>query len=478
MKKRVKCTHYKIIQKPATRKIQNNKTLTRSDTMFENKKVLILGLARSGIAAAKFLKKRNCEVIINDKKEKEDEKLLKELNDLGIKVILGSHPDNLITKELDYLIKNPGVPIDHKYVLKAKELGIPVINEVEMAYRCIPKDKNIKILAITGSNGKTTTTTLCYEFLKRDNRKVILAGNIGYPLCSFIDSLENDTIIVIEVSCQQLENLSKFNPDVAIMTNIVEAHIDFMKTYEHYKYVKSKLLRNQSSSDVAILNKESRDLLDSVMDVKSTKKYFSSKNVINGAYLLNDSIYYYDERIIPVSDLKLRGVHNYENIMAAIMGVKEFGCNTSSIISVLKEFTGVTHRLEFVCNKNGRIFYNDTEATNIKCTQIALSSFSEPTIILLGGLERGQKFEDLVPYMKNVKAIIAMGECENRVKEFGDSLGIPTYLCDYIDKATKKAYEISSSGDVILLSPGSASWDQFKQCEDRGDLFKEIANSF
>ena len=478
MKKRVKCTHYKIIQKPATRKIQNNKTLTRSDTMFENKKVLILGLARSGIAAAKFLKKRNCEVIINDKKEKEDEKLLKELNDLGIKVILGSHPDNLITKELDYLIKNPGVPIDHKYVLKAKELGIPVINEVEMAYRCIPKDKNIKILAITGSNGKTTTTTLCYEFLKRDNRRVILAGNIGYPLCSFIDSLENDTIIVIEVSCQQLENLSKFNPDVAIMTNIVEAHIDFMKTYEHYKYVKSKLLRNQSSSDVAILNKESKDLLDCVSDARSAKKYFSSKSVIDGAYLFDDSIYYYGEKIISISDLKLRGVHNYENIMAAIMGVKEFGCNTSSIISVLKEFTGVTHRLEFVCNKNGRVFYNDTEATNIKCTQIALSSFSEPTIILLGGLERGQNFFDLEPYMKNVKAIVAMGECEKRVKEFGDSLGIPTYLCNYIDKATKKAYEISSSGDVILLSPGSASWDQFKQCEDRGDLFKEIANNF
>ena len=446
--------------------------------MFENKKVVVLGLARSGVAASKFLRKRGCDVTVVDKVKTYDEKVLDELESLGIKVILGSQPDDLIESSVDYLIKNPGVPIDHKYILKCNELGIPVINEVEMAYRCIPKDKNIKILAITGSNGKTTTTTLCYEFLKRDNRKVILAGNIGYPLCSFIDSLENDTIIVIEVSCQQLENLDKFNPDVAIMTNITEAHIDFMKTYEHYKYVKSKLLRNQSSSDVAILNKESRDLLDSVMDVKSTKKYFSSKNVINGAYLLNDSIYYYDERIIPVSDLKLRGVHNYENIMAAIMGVKEFGCNTSSIVSVLKEFTGVEHRLEFVCNKNGRIFYNDTEATNIKCTQIALSSFSEPTIILLGGLERGQKFEDLTPYMKNVKAIIAMGECENRVKEFGDSLGIPTYLCNYIDNATRKAYEISSSGDVILLSPGSASWDQFKQCEDRGDLFKKIANSF
>ena len=446
--------------------------------MFENKKVVVLGLARSGVAASKFLRKRGCDVTVVDKAKTYDEKVLDELESLGIKVILGSQPDDLIESSVDYLIKNPGVPIDHKYILKCNELGIPVINEVEMAYRCIPKDKNIKILAITGSNGKTTTTTLCYEFLKRDNRKVILAGNIGYPLCSFIDSLENDTIIVIEVSCQQLENLDKFNPDVAIMTNITEAHIDFMKTYEHYKYVKSKLLRNQSSSDVAILNKESRDLLDSVKNAKSTKKYFSSKDVIDGAYLLNDSIYYYDEKIISIDDLKLRGVHNYENIMASVMGVKEFGCSTFSIVSVLKEFTGVAHRLEFVCNKNGRVFYNDTEATNIKCTQIALSSFSEPTIILLGGLERGQNFYDLEPYMKNVKAIVAMGECENRVKEFGDSLNIPTYLCNYIDKATRKAYEISSSGDVILLSPGSASWDQFKQCEDRGDLFKEIANNF
>lgn len=446
--------------------------------MFENKKVVVLGLARSGVAASKFLRKRGCDVTVVDKAKTYDEKVLDELESLGIKVILGSQPDDLIESSVDYLIKNPGVPIDHKYILKCNELGIPVINEVEMAYRCIPKDKNIKILAITGSNGKTTTTTLCYEFLKRDNKKVILAGNIGYPLCSFIDSLENDTIIVIEVSCQQLENLDKFNPDVAIMTNITEAHIDFMKTYEHYKYVKSKLLRNQSSSDVAILNKESRDLLDSVKNAKSTKKYFSSKDVIDGAYLLNDSIYYYDEKIISIDDLKLRGVHNYENIMASVMGVKEFGCSTFSIVSVLKEFTGVAHRLEFVCNKNGRVFYNDTEATNIKCTQIALSSFSEPTIILLGGLERGQNFYDLKPYMKNVKAIVAMGECENRVKEFGDSLNIPTYLCNYIDKATRKAYEISSSGDVILLSPGSASWDQFKQCEDRGDLFKEIANNF
>ena len=262
--------------------------------MFENKNIVILGLARSGIAAAKFLRKRNCNVIVNDKKEKEDESILNELDSLGVKVILGSHPDDLINENVDYLIKNPGVPIDHKYVLKARELDIPVINEVEMAYLSIPKDKNIKILAITGSNGKTTTTTLTYNYLKEDGKKVVLAGNIGYPLCNFIDSLEEDTIIVMETSCQQLENLDKFKPDVAIMTNIVEAHIDFMKTYDHYKYVKSKLLKNQTSSDVAILNKESEELLNAVKDAKSNKKYFSSKEILEGSYLKNNKIYYYD----------------------------------------------------------------------------------------------------------------------------------------------------------------------------------------
>ena len=445
--------------------------------MFENKNIVVLGLARSGIAACKFLRKRGCNVIVNDKKETEDESILKELSDLGVKVILGSHPDDLINSDIDYLIKNPGVPIDHKYVLMARELNIPVINEVEMAYLSIPKDKNIKLLAITGSNGKTTTTTLTYEYLKADGKKVVLAGNIGYPLCSFIDDLEDDTIIVMETSCQQLENLDKFNPDVAIMTNIVEAHIDFMKTYDHYKYVKSKLLKNQTSDNVAILNKESSELLNTVKDAKSNKKYFSSKEVISGAYIKDNKIYYYDEEIIDISELKLRGVHNYENIMASVMAVKEFGCLTSSIRNVLKRFTGVEHRLEYVDTINGRIFYNDTEATNIKCTQIALASFNEPTIILLGGLERGQKFIDLKPFSKNVKAIVAMGQCRERVKEFGDSIGIPTYVCDYITDATLKAYEISSEGDVILLSPGSASWDQFKQCEDRGDLFKETAKT-
>lgn len=445
--------------------------------MFENKNVLILGLARSGTSCAKFLAKKGNNVVINDLKDSYDEDVLNELKSLGVKVVLGSHPDRLLNSDVDFLIKNPGVPIDHKYVLKAKELNIPVINEVEVAYHYLRK-KDIKIIAITGSNGKTTTTTLIYEFLKEDKKSVHLVGNIGYPLCDFVDKAKDGDILVMEISCQQLENIKEFNPDVAVMTNIVEAHIDFMKTFEHYKYVKSKLLMNQTSSDVAILNKESKNLLEATKNAKSLKRYFSSKTKNNvDSYLENDFIYYKSEKIINVNDLILRGVHNYENIMAAIMGVKELGCNTSSIVTVLKKFSGVEHRLEYVAEKNGRIFYNDTEATNIKCTQIALDSFKEPTIIILGGLERGQNFNDLKSHSKNIKAIIAMGECKKRVKEFGDSINVPTYVCDYITDSTEKAYDVSSVGDVILLSPGSASWDQYEKCEDRGDLFKEYVKN-
>lgn len=444
--------------------------------MYENKNILILGLAKSGVSAAKFLAKKGNKIVINDLKDSYDEEVLKELKSLGINVILGSHPDDLINSEVNFLIKNPGVPIDHKYVLKAKELGIPVINEVEVAFHYL-KEKDIKIIAITGSNGKTTTTTLTYEFLKEDKKNVHLAGNIGYPLCDFIDKVNDGDILVMEISCQQLENTKEFKPDIAVMTNIVEAHIDFMKTYDHYKYVKSKLLMNQNENDIAILNHESKDLLEATKSSKSNKKYFSSKEKDNMlSYLDNNSIYYKDEKIIDTKDLILRGIHNYENIMASICAAKETGCSTESIVNVLKRFSGVEHRLEYVTNKNGRIFYNDTEATNIKCTQIALDSFAEPIVIILGGLERGQNFNDLKKHSKNIKAIVAMGQCKNRVKEFGDSINVPTYICDYVTDATEKAYEISSPGDVILLSPGSASWDQYERCEVRGDLFKKCAN--
>ena len=442
--------------------------------MFQNKKILILGMARSGYEAAKYLSKLDNTVVLNDGKEekKQNEAQVNELKSLGVELIFGSHPDQLLDSSFDYLIKNPGVPIDHKYVLKAKELGIEVINEVEMAYRMLPRD--VTLVGITGTNGKTTTTTLTYNILKEAfKERVHLAGNIGYPLCSILDKLKKDDIIVMEVSCQQGENIKEFKPHIGLFTNIDQAHIDFMKTFEHYKEVKKRMFYNQTNEDIAILNMENEEVMKELKNIKSITKYFSSKNEINGAYVKNGIIYYYDEEVMKVSDIKIPGVHNLENCLGAMMIAKEFNVSNEIIDKVLSEFTGVEHRLEYVDTVNDVRYYNDTEATNIKCSQIALSSFSEPTTIILGGLERGQNFDDLIPFMNNVKNIIAIGQCRERVKEFGDKLSIPTYVYEKLEDGFKKSVEVTEKGGIVLLSPASASWDQYKECEIRGAEFKK-----
>ena len=442
--------------------------------MFQNKKILLLGMARSGYEAAKYLSKLDNTVVLNDGKEekKQNEAQVNELKSLGVELIFGSHPDQLLDSSFDYLIKNPGVPIDHKYVLKAKELGIEVINEVEMAYRMLPRD--VTLVGITGTNGKTTTTTLTYNILKEAfKERVHLAGNIGYPLCSILDKLKKDDIIVMEVSCQQGENIKEFKPHIGLFTNIDQAHIDFMKTFEHYKEVKKRMFYNQTSEDIAILNMENEEVMKELKNIKSITKYFSSKNEINGAYVKNGIIYYYDEEVMKVSDIKIPGVHNLENCLGAMMIAKEFNVSNEIIDKVLSEFTGVEHRLEYVDTVNDVRYYNDTEATNIKCSQIALSSFSEPTTIILGGLERGQNFDDLIPFMNNVKNIIAIGQCRERVKEFGDKLSIPTYVYEKLEDGFKKSVEVTEKGGIVLLSPASASWDQYKECEIRGAEFKK-----
>ena len=442
--------------------------------MFEHNKILILGFARSGYEAAKLLIERGNEVILNDSKEeeKQDADKVKELRGLGVQFVFGSHPDDLLDSSFDYLIKNPGVPIDHKYVLKARELGVEVINEVEMAYRLLPK--GVQIVGITGTNGKTTTTTLTYEILHHAfGDKVVLAGNIGYPLSGVLKDIQSDTILVMEVSCQQGENLKKFHPHVGVVTNFSEAHIDFMKTYEHYKEVKAKMFYQQSSSDIAILNHDNLDVLNEMKNLVSQKKYFSSKESIEGCHLKDRDIYYYDEKIMSIDDIKIKGMHNVENCMAAIMVAKEFSVSNDVIVKTIENFRGVEHRLEYVDTVHGVEYYNDTEATNIKCTQIALSSFQKPVVLFLGGMERGQAFEDLTPYMEHVKAIIAIGTCRERVAEYAKSIGKDVYVFEHLVDGFHKASEIASDGDVVLLSPASASWDQYKECEVRGAEFKD-----
>ena len=437
-----------------------------------NKKVLILGLARSGYSAALTLNKLNCEVIINDynTEEKLNSNQINELKELNIKCIFGSHPDDLLDKSFDYLIKNPGIRNDHKYVLKANELGIPVINEVELAYRLLPKDVNI--LSITGSNGKTTTTTLIYNIIKKSGLPVHLAGNIGYPICSILDKVKSGDIIVSEISCQQLANIDKFKPNIAVLTNLSPAHIDFFGNYDNYKKVKAKLFKNQTSSDIAIINNDNLDSINETKDIKSKKLFISLTNK-KDVYFKDNKFYYHNELIMDRDLMFLKGNHNVENAMDAILVAKLLNINNDVIIDVLKNFRGVEHRLEYVDEVNNIKFYNDTEATNIKCTQIALSSFNEPIILFLGGLERGQNFNDLKDYIKNVKVIIGIGECRERVREFANKNNIECFIFEHLKDGFKKMVEVSKTGDIVLLSPASASWDQYKECEERGAEFKK-----
>ncbi len=446
--------------------------------MFEDKKILILGMARSGYEACKYLSKHNNTIILNDggSRDKQDKDKVLELERLGITMIFDSHPDDLLDDSFDYVIKNPGIRNDHKYVIKAKELGIPVINEAEMAYRLLPLD--VTLIGITGTNGKTTTTTLTYEMIKKSGKRVHLAGNIGYPLCSFLEKLESGDIIVMEVSCQQLANMDKFNPHIALMTNLSEAHTDFFGSYDLYKKVKLKLFANQRDDDIAILNIENDEVMKGTADIKSNVKYFSSKREINGAYFIDDKLYYYDEFIMNRDEFLLKGNHNVENALGAMMIAKEVGVDTESIVSVLKTFTGVRHRLEFIDKVKGVDYYNDTEATNTKCTTIALSSFDKNVILILGGLERGQDFHDLDTFISPVKEIVGIGECRDRVKEYGESVGIKTTIYEHLNEAMDYINSVVVDGDTVLLSPASASWDQYKQCEDRGDEFRDIVRSF
>ncbi len=449
--------------------------------MFENKKILILGFGRSGGAAASFLIERKNKVILNDSspEEKHDAKKIKELRKRGVEFIFGTSPDNLLDESFDYLIKNPGVPIEHPYVLKAHELNIEVINEVEMSYRLLPK--NVTLIGITGTNGKTTTTTLTYEIIKNAYpEKTKLIGNIGIPFCSILNDIKENDILVMEVSCQQLENLKEFNPHIGVLTNISPAHIDFMKTYEHYKELKARMFKNQTENDIAITNIENEEATNISKSFKAKTKYFSSSHEISGCYEKDNFICYYGEKIINLDDIKIPGKHNLENIMASIMVAKELDIPNEKIVEVISNFKGVEHRLEYVDTINGVDFYNDTEATNIKCTQIALSSFKRPTIVILGGLERGQVLEDLTPFMENVKAIIAIGQCRERILEYGKSINKETYAYEFLHDGFKKCIELSKPKDIVLLSPATASWDQYKECEERGqefkDLVKEIKN--
>lgn len=442
--------------------------------MYKNKKIFIFGLARSGYEVAKLLSNYNNEILVVDKSDT-DKEHINELNDLNIKFIKTENPENYLDNTYDYIVKNPGIIKTHPCILKAEELGIKVINEIEVAYDFI-KDK-ATIIGITGSNGKTTTTTMIYEVMKKANLNVHLAGNIGYPLSSIVNDIKKNDIVVAEISDHQLLDTDKFKTNISVLTNLSEVHIDFHGNYENYKNTKKKIFNNHSQNDLAILNLNNKNVLEITKDIKSKKIYFSNNTKTN-IYLDNNIIYYEDEPTLNTNDIKIKGIHNYENIMCMLGVVKQFNVSNEIIKNYLKQFKGVEHRIEFVREINDITFYNDSKATNTESTIVALKSFNNNVILLLGGLDRGHSFEPLNPYLKNVKYILTFGETKNRIKDWAEEQNINCLVFDNLKEATLKSYELASNNDTVLLSPACASWDQYKCMEDRGNEFKSIVNNF
>ncbi len=441
--------------------------------MYENKKIFILGMARSGYHAAKILAGMNNEIYLSDINANQDESHIKELEDLGVKLLLGPDQEEVFDETFDLMVKNPGVKFDNKYVKYAVEHNIKIINEIEMAYHLLPK--GVKLIAITGTNGKTTTTSLTYEIVSAAfPGRTHLAGNIGFPLCEVLPNIKENDYLVMEIGVPQLHDFYDFNPDIGVLTNIFEAHLDMFGTREYYNENKLRLFQNHTKKNIAIINHDNEDAFRITKDIKSTKKYFSSNGKIDGAYLENDALYYYGEKIIDTKDIKLKGKHNYENTMCAIMIAKELGISNKVMCDVIKEFSGVEHRIEYVRTLNGIDFYNDSKATNVTSTQIALSAFKKPTILILGGLDRGHSFDGLLDYMSNVKLVCSLGQTSERIKKWCDKNKIPCNSFETLKQATKNAFENANSGDVVLLSPACASWDQYKCFEDRGTEFKNI----
>ncbi len=438
--------------------------------MFENKKIFILGMARSGYEAAKLLSDYNNEIIVTDGKEQKEE-LVSELESLGVKVIITGDQLSLLDDSFDYVIKNPGIKYDNPVVVKAKELGIKVINEIEMAYSFL--DKSVNIIGVTGSNGKTTTTTLISEFMKNSFDNVYLGGNIGIPLSNFVRDIKPNSYLVLEISDHQLCDMYDFKTNVSVLTNITPTHLDFHKSYEVYQMTKKKIFNNHTSDDLAVINKDDEVSMKITDDIKSTKVYYGHDKT-NLAYYDEEGIYYDGKIVIKLDDIILKGKHNYQNIMGAIIAVKKYGVTDEVIQKVLKEFKGVEHRLEYVDTINGVTYYNDSKATNCVSTITALNSFDKPTILLLGGYDRGHSFHDLDDSMKNVKCVVCFGETKNRIEEFCNDLNIKCYKNDTLKEAMNVVKDICTPGDVVLLSPACASWDQYDRFEDRGDEFKKL----
>ncbi|MFA9557362.1 UDP-N-acetylmuramoyl-L-alanine--D-glutamate ligase [Evansella sp. AB-rgal1] len=438
---------------------------------FENKNILILGLAKSGTAATKILLELGASVTVNDQKPLEENEQAQQLQKLGAKVVCGSHPIELVHEKLDYVVKNPGIRYDNTLVAEAMKHSIPVITEVELAYHI----SEAEIIGITGSNGKTTTTTYVFEMLKGSKRTPLLAGNIGEVACEVAAASSTDNVLVTELSSFQLMGIEQFRPKISVVLNLIEAHIDYHGSMENYVEAKGNIFKNQSVDDCIIYNADDSKVSKLIERGAAKKIPFSTKSVFeDGACIKNGFLTLFGENLISVEEMSLPGDHNISNGLAASVAAFLAGASKEQIRHVLKTFTGVKHRLQFVDNFKGRSIYNNSKATNVEATITALKAFEQPIVLIAGGLDRGISFDGLIPFFtERVKAVVTYGETAQKIADTASKSGAATTSVQTLSEAVQKAYDYSQEGDVILLSPACASWDQFKTFEERGDCFIE-----
>jgi len=437
-------------------------------TNFENKKVLVLGLAKSGESAARLLDKLGAIVTVNDGKPFEENPAAQSLLEEGIKVITGGHPLELLDEEFELMVKNPGIRYDNPMVMKALEKKIPVITEVELAYLI----SDASIIGITGSNGKTTTTTMIAEVLTADGQNGLLSGNIGFPASQVATTATKNDTLVMELSSFQLMGIETFHPEIAVITNLMPTHIDYHGSFENYVAAKWNLQKNMTKSDFLVLNFNQTLAKDLAAKTQATVVPFSTTEEVDGAYLEGDILTFRGEPIMAADELGVPGSHNVENALATIAVAKLRGIENQVIKGTLAGFGGVKHRLQYVGEINHVKFYNDSKSTNILATQKALSGFDNSKVILIaGGLDRGNEFDELVPDIQGLKKMVILGESAARVKRAADKAGVSYMDAADVKDATQKAFAEAQAGDIVLLSPANASWDMYPNFEVRGDEF-------
>lgn len=442
---------------------------------YEGKKVLVVGLARSGMAAIKVLAKLKADITCSDiKKPSDDEKRV--LDSLGVKIV--DQDPSVFEGDYDLVVKNPGVSPTGPIVKRLNERHIPIITEIELAYSV---SKPQHYIAITGTNGKTTTTSLIYEILKTAfKEKALVGGNIGTPLCELV--LEHDLMnnegyyISLEISNHQLVDIVDFKPEVATIINLSPDHLETMGSLENYYKSKTEVYRNMKDNDTFIFNNDD-ELVKQYADkypINCDIKTFSLDNTDTDAYIKDDYMYVNNDKVLPLNCIKLVGKHNKQNIIIAIIAAKVLGISNDNIIEAISNFKGVEHRIEFVKEINGAKYYNDSKGTNTDASITAIKAFDSNIILLVGGYEKGLDMSEMKKYMNRCKTVIGYGAAGPRISK--DLVDNPI-IVNTLDEAVTKAHELAISGDTVLLSPTTSSFDQYKSYEERGRHFKSLVNS-